>query len=150
MSAASARWRWCSHFWRRCRCSPCWRRSRPSRLLALLAGHVVSRFWPLLLVRGMPYLGDTSAGNKPLAERIAPRALGVAAAWSVLALVLAALAQGVAFAILPLLVSALALLWMQRMLDRRIHGFTDDALGATQQVCEAAFYFGAAVGLNVG
>jgi adenosylcobinamide-GDP ribazoletransferase len=124
-------------------------------LVALLAGHVVSRFWPLLLAHGMagmpaiPYLGKAGDPGKPLAERIAPRDLGIAAAWSLVALALAWLAQGAAFAILPVLASGLALLWMQRMFARRLQGFTDDGLGATQQICEAAFYFGAAVGVNL-
>ena len=125
-------------------------------LVALLAGHVVSRFWPLLLARGLPgmpgiaYLGEAGIAGQLLAEPIAPRALGIAGAWCVVALAIAWLAQGAAFAILPVLASGLALLWMQRMFARRLQGFTDDGVGATQQVGEIAFYFGAAVGLGVG
>jgi adenosylcobinamide-GDP ribazoletransferase len=81
---------------------------------------------------------------------LSKKSLGIAAAWSVPALVVAWLAQGAGFAILPLLTSGLALLWMQRMMARRLQGFTDDGVGATQQLAEIAFYFGAAVGLGVG
>jgi adenosylcobinamide-GDP ribazoletransferase len=35
---------------------------------------------------------------------------------------------------------ALAALGMARLLWRRLHGFTGDGLGATQQVCELAIY----------
>ena len=40
-----------------------------------------------------------------------------------------------------------ALLWMARLFHRRLQGFTGDCLGATQQVCEMAFYLGLAVSL---
>jgi adenosylcobinamide-GDP ribazoletransferase len=53
-------------------------------------------------------------------------------AWSALAAQLPGLA-------LPLLVSALAAVWMRRLLRRRLQGFTGDGLGATQQVTELAF-----------
>ncbi|MCX8520411.1 MAG: adenosylcobinamide-GDP ribazoletransferase, partial [Rhodoferax sp.] len=38
--------------------------------------------------------------------------------------------------------SALAFGWMWRLFARRLQGFTGDCLGATQQVCELAFYLG--------
>ena len=44
--------------------------------------------------------------------------------------------------------SVLAALWMFRWFRRRLHGFTGDTLGATQQVCEVAFYLGAACTLG--
>ena len=43
--------------------------------------------------------------------------------------------------------SVLALLWMGRLFKQRLQGFTGDCLGATQQVCEIAFYLGLAVSL---
>lgn len=120
-------------------------------LAALLAGHVLSRFWPLLLARDLPWLGDVQAcGAQPLADRIAPRGLGIAALWSALALAIAWLAHGAGFAVLALAGGGLALLWMRRLFVRRLEGFTDSGLGATQQACEAATYLGAAIGLGVG
>jgi adenosylcobinamide-GDP ribazoletransferase len=125
-------------------------------LVALLAGHVVSRFWPLLLSRemvgvpGIPYVGTPGSAGQPLAEPLSKKSLGIAAAWSIPVVIIAWFAQGAAFAILPLLISGLALVWMQRTLARRLQGFTDDGVGATQQLGEIAFYFGAAVGLGVG
>ena len=41
----------------------------------------------------------------------------------------------------------LALLWMWRLLSRRLQGFTGDGLGATQQVSEIAFLFALALSL---
>jgi len=46
------------------------------------------------------------------------------------------------FALLTLL---LALVWMGRLFAQRLQGFTGDCLGATQQVCEIAFYLGLAL-----
>ena len=117
-------------------------------MAALLAGHVVSRFWPLLLGRGMAYVGGPSAAQ-PLAQPIPPGALGVAAAWSVLALAIAWVADGPAFAACAVGASAAVLLGMRRLCARRLHGFNDDALGAAQQLCEIGFYFGAALGLRL-
>jgi hypothetical protein len=51
-------------------------------LAALLAAHVVSRFWPLVLIRTLAYVGDAAGSkSKPLAERITPAALWLGAAW---------------------------------------------------------------------
>jgi len=47
---------------------------------------------------------------------------------------------GIARGLAPLLLCALAALFMARLLQRRLHGFTGDGLGATQQVCELAIY----------
>lgn len=119
-------------------------------LAALLGAHVLSRFWPLVLMRTMPYIGDaTAAHGKPLADRIDSRALAIGAAWCVLPLAVALLAQGAAFAIIAIVLSGLALLGMRRLFARRLEGFTGDCLGAAQQVCELAFYLGAAVALGV-
>ena len=40
---------------------------------------------------------------------------------------------------------ALALMYMQRLLGRRLQGFTGDTLGATQQLCELGLYLGLAL-----
>ena len=119
-------------------------------LAALLAGHVLSRFWPLWLPRALQFLGDAAAGaSGPLAQPIGRQELFIAAAWSALALAVAAIAEGPAFAIAGLAASGAAVLWMRRTLARRLQGFTRESVGATQQVCEIAFYLGAAVGASI-
>ena len=119
-------------------------------LAALLAAHVLSRFWPLLLVRSLPYVGDAGAPrNKLVAERIDSTGIGVAAAWCVVPLVIAWLAQDAAFVIMGVLISGLAFWWMRWTFARRLQGFTGEGVGATQQVCEVAFYLGAAIGFSV-
>ena len=118
-------------------------------MAALLAGHVVSRYWPLLTVHLLPYAGDEEhSKSKPLADRIERRTLGFAALWCLLPVVLMVLAGGFVFLLFALTLSALAWHAMRRLLERRLQGFTGDGLGATQQVCEIAFYLGAAIGFG--
>lgn len=116
---------------------------------ALLVAHVVSRFWPLVTLQTLAYIGDAAGSkSKPLADSISRGALFAGAAWCVVPLAVAALAQGLVFVAAGFLASALAFLWMQRLLARRLQGFTGDGLGATQQLCELAFYLGAACALG--
>ncbi|MEN9398467.1 MAG: hypothetical protein RLZ81_2997 [Pseudomonadota bacterium] len=114
--------------------------------VALFAAHVCSRTWPLLLIRCMPHVGDAAGSkSKPLADQISNASLLVALAWFAAAAALVLwLTEGVAWWA-PVLASLLALLWLGRLLWRRLQGFTGDGLGATQQVCELAFYLGLAV-----
>ena len=117
-------------------------------LAALVGGHVWSRFCPLLLVRLLPHVGDAATSkSKPLAAQISLGALGVAFLWCFMPLALMEWAQGATFLIASMVASLLALAWMGRLFARRLQGFTGDCLGATQQVCEIAFYLGAAVAL---
>jgi adenosylcobinamide-GDP ribazoletransferase len=73
--------------------------------------------------------------------------LGIALLWCAPPLGFVAWAQGPAFLLMAAGASALALAWMWRLFARRLQGFTGDCLGATQQVCEIAFYLGAACAL---
>jgi adenosylcobinamide-GDP ribazoletransferase len=130
--------------------------------VALFLAHVVSRSWPLLLIRLMPHVGDDAGSkSKPLADQISGKSLLASFLWCFWALagVIYAyeystlIATDVAgFALLPALATAVALsalAWglMGRWFWRRLQGFTGDCLGATQQVCELAFYLGLAVSL---
>ena len=118
-------------------------------LAALVGGHVWSRFCPLLLVRWLPHVGDAATSkSKPLAGQIGHAALAIAFLWCFMPLALVFYAQGAAFLIAGMVASCLALLWMRQLFVRRLQGFTGDCLGATQQVCEIAFYLGAAAALR--
>jgi adenosylcobinamide-GDP ribazoletransferase len=120
-------------------------------LAALFAAHAVSRFAPLVIVRKLPHIGDEGTSkSKPLADTIGHRELWIAAAWCVPPLVLAAFVGGLAFAIAGVLLTAAGWWAMKRLFERRLQGFTGDCLGATQQVCEVAFYLGAAIGFAPG
>lgn len=131
-------------------------------VLGIFAAHVVSRAWPLLLIRLMPHVGDAAGSkSKPLADQISGASLLAACLWCFIALALVfagqyAIDSGVSHMstwspISPLLValfaSSLGFAYMGRLLWRRLQGFTGDGLGATQQLCELAFYLGLALAL---
>ena len=114
----------------------------------LFAAHVASRGFPLLLVRAMRHVGDQAGTkSKPLADQISMASLLVAGVWSVLALALVAWVREDIDWMAPVACATVAWLLMWRWFSRRLQGFTGDCLGATQQVCEVAFYFGLALAL---
>jgi adenosylcobinamide-GDP ribazoletransferase len=130
--------------------------------VALFLGHVVSRTWPLLLIRLMPHVGDVAGSkSKPLADQISGAGLLTALIWCFGALALAMygsdatefvvfneVAQGLAAPLAgALLASGLACAVLGRWFWRRLQGFTGDCLGTTPQVCEIAFYLGLALAL---
>lgn len=127
---------------------------------ALFLAHVVSRAWPLLMIRLLPHVGDAAGSkSKPLAEQISGAGLLTALAWCLLTLALFLYAQAnLDFMALDaatdalsgalagaMLASGAAFVLMWRWFRRRLQGFTGDCLGATQQVCELAFYLGLAL-----
>jgi adenosylcobinamide-GDP ribazoletransferase len=108
---------------------------------ALVAAHVLSRLAPLWLIRLLPHVGDAGRSkSKPLADAIAGPALVVAAVWSLPAAALLLWAFGAAQGGAALLLCAAFAAYMAALCRRRLQGFTGDALGATQQVCEVAIY----------
>ena len=118
-------------------------------LAALVGGHVLSRWWPLWLVRFLPHVGDTAQSkSKPLADQITRGGLAVAGLWCFMPLALVWQAQSALFLIAAIALSALAALHMARRLARRLQGFTGDGLGAVQQTSEVGFYLGAALSLG--
>lgn len=115
-------------------------------MAALAGGHVLSRFWPLLLVRVLPHIGDAAQSkSKPLAGQISVAALGAAFLWCFMPLASIGWAQGALFPIASGVASTLTFLALWRLFKQRLQGFTGDCLGATQQLCEIAFYLGAAI-----
>jgi len=136
--------------------------SGPLMVMALFVAHVVSRTWPLLTIRLLSHVGNTATSkSKPLADQISAGALVIGFLWCFVALALVTYGQIatdfiaidldtssllLAFA-KALLASLVAWALMTRWFWRRLQGFTGDCLGATQQVCELAFYLGLAVSL---
>lgn len=137
---------------------------------ALMAAHVLSRTWPLFVIRWLPNVGDDAGSkSKPLADQISGASLALALLWSAAALALSAWVAAsvlsvagmqtlVTAQLLPVfkvlacggLASALAFVYLLRLFARRLQGFTGDCLGTTQQLCEIAFYLGCALGLGGG
>ncbi len=123
--------------------------SLPAAVAALVGAHVLSRFWPLLIVRNLPHVGDTARSkSKALADQISGRALLAAGLWCFMPLALVGYALPALYLIASVLVSGVAAAWMARWFARRLQGFTGDCLGATQQVSEIGFYLGAALTLR--
>ena len=106
---------------------------------ALIAGHAVSRFAATTLLATMTYVReDATAKSKPLATRLSPGEMMVAAAFAGVGLLLLPPVQ----ALIGSVFAALATLWIARLFRRWLGGYTGDCLGATQQVSEIAFYLG--------
>ena len=109
---------------------------------------MLSRAWPLLLVRWLPYVGDAAGTRaKPMADAISAGSLAAAWLWAAAAAAAIGALQGAAFVLVPLAASALALAVMAQLFRRRLQGFTGDCLGATQQACEIACYLALALAL---
>ena len=121
---------------------------------ALISGHTVSRLLPLLLIASLPYADNASTASgvkaKPLADSISTKALLAAFLWCFSALALCLSAQAAMHLIAGCGLALLALLWLGRLYQRRLQGFTGDCLGAAQQVTEIAFYLGLALALGAG
>ena len=123
----------------------------PAAAAALLGAHATSRGLALMIVATLPYIGQPSTSKSvDVAGRIGWPSLAVAGLWCLPALALAAALTSPVVCIAAGVPALAAVLWMRRVLARRLQGFTGDCLGATQQLCECAFYLGAAVALGVG
>ncbi|MBI3094426.1 MAG: adenosylcobinamide-GDP ribazoletransferase [Rhodocyclales bacterium] len=111
----------------------------PFLALALVAGHAVSRLASTVLIFFLDYVrDDDSSKSKPLAQRMAPGELAVAALCGLAPCLLLPLAEVLAALAAVILCTLLA----ARYFVRRIGGYTGDCLGAAQQASEVAFYLG--------
>lgn len=116
--------------------------------VALFAAHVSSRLMPLFVIHTLPHVGDTpQSKSKPLAESIGRGGLAIGLLWWALAMALAVVLLPTVQWMLAVVGSLLGLVWMWRLLKRRLQGFTGDGLGATQQVCEIGFLLALAMTL---
>ena len=108
-------------------------------VLALIAGHSLSRFAATTLIYALDYVrDDPTAKSKPLATRMGRGELAVAAVFGLAPCVLLPPLQ-----VLIALASVMLTTWFAaRYFVKRIGGYTGDCLGATQQVAELAFYLG--------
>jgi adenosylcobinamide-GDP ribazoletransferase len=101
----------------------------------LVAGHGLSRFAAVMLIRFQDYVRPAGKA-KPLAQQISRGELLLAAIFGLVPL----LAQPRwLWALLPVV---LVWVWFSRKLQQRLGGYTGDCLGAMQQLCEVAFYLG--------
>lgn len=103
-------------------------------IATLFAAHAVSRLAPLLLARSLD-------------GQVAPRAVQFGALWCALPLLLMVPAAGAASLLVAVVAAALACYGMWRLARRQAGPADRDLLAGTQQVCEVAFYLGAAIAL---
>jgi adenosylcobinamide-GDP ribazoletransferase len=125
----------------------------PEAMVAgIFAAHVASRTFPLLLIRLLPHVGDvTGSKSKPLADQITIHSLLVAFFWLFITIPIVFAAYAaidlIVIVLIPMVTTSIVFLYMWRLFAKRLQGFTGDCLGATQQVCEVAFYLGLAFAL---
>jgi adenosylcobinamide-GDP ribazoletransferase len=108
--------------------------SEASVVAALFAAQPVSRASSLLVAHWL------DAENKPEPARLRTGGL-----WILVPLLLLVAAGGPALLVLPMVTTAIAVVGMYRYCRRRELGLEASPLGAVQQVCELAFYCGAAI-----
>jgi adenosylcobinamide-GDP ribazoletransferase len=119
---------------------------RPAYAAVLIACvHVLSRFAPLVLMRGLPHVG-LAATSKTLhiaGRQLDGKGLLVGAAWCLPALLLLGWLHNL-FLLPGLLIAGATTTWlMQRWLRQRLGGMTGDCLGACQQLNELAMLLAA-------
>jgi adenosylcobinamide-GDP ribazoletransferase len=120
-------------------------------IMLILASHVVSRALPMMLLALLPHVGDAAGSkSKPLADSISPGALLSNFMWCFMLLPGVFIAQCATEFIAGMGLAFLAWCIMWWRLRVRLQGFTGDALGAVQQVCEIAFLLGALLVISVG
>lgn len=120
--------------------------SEAAVMAALLAAQCVSRFWPLLLARQLPFAADeTGIGAHTPLVALTALELQLAGAWCLVPLALLVAADGFGFLVASVGFSGLAFLLVRAWLRARLPVANSDTLGACQQLCELGFYLGAAV-----
>ena len=114
---------------------------------SLFAAHVCSRLMSLLITARLRNVGDDLATKtKPLANQTPKRTVLIGLIWLLLADAVYSSQYSPSLLLWATGCSFVAWLFMLRLLTRRLNGFTGDTLGATQQVCELAFYLGILLG----
>jgi adenosylcobinamide-GDP ribazoletransferase len=110
---------------------------------AIFGAHISSRFAPLFVIRFQSHVGDEAGSkSKPLSDAISWSTFSVGTIWWLASLIL----LDFLYADVPwwgaIIGTFVTLIWMFRLLAKRLGGFTGDGLGATQQLCEIGFYLG--------
>lgn len=117
-------------------------------LLVLPAAHAVSRWLATSIIWRARYVRiDDTSRAKPVTQSLSTSGFAAASAWA-LPPVLVCLYASPAGAVAALLLAIAVRAWLLRWFERRLGGYTGDALGATQQLTELAFYLGWVAGWN--
>ena len=109
----------------------------PSFLLVLLCGFMLSRAWSISLIALLPYVQqDAQSKAKPIAKKMHKSDLCII--WLFALLPLAFLPWPTIIILMS--VGLCAMLFIKRWFNRRLGGYTGDALGASQQIQELLAY----------
>lgn len=109
--------------------------------LALVTAHGLSRLSSVVVIASSRYVRDEGAA-KPVADGVSPMALIIAGATGFIILSVGLFFQPVAVlasAVMGLIIGHIA---MRFFYERKLGGYTGDALGAVQQASEIGFYLG--------
>ncbi|MFC5477227.1 adenosylcobinamide-GDP ribazoletransferase [Massilia suwonensis] len=122
-----------------------------SAIAALFLAHPLSRLAATSLIWRMDY-ARAEGKAKPMAQQMQTSEFVIAACTALLPAVLLLHVGALSPAALgaSLLTASLAALWLARMFQRRIGGYTGDCLGAVQQLAEVAIYLGVLASLGQG
>ncbi len=109
---------------------------------ALPAAHASSRWLAASLIWRSRYVRlDDSSRAKPVTSSLTSRGFACSTLWIVPPLYACAWLAPLATLVAMLVATAMRL-WLRRWFEQRLGGYTGDALGATQQLTELAFYLG--------
>jgi len=122
-----------------------------SAIAALFLAHPLSRLAATSLIWRMDY-ARAEGKAKPMAQQMQTKEFVIATCTALLpaALLLHLGALSPVALAASLLAASLAALWLARMFQRRIKGYTGDCLGAVQQLAEVAIYLGVLASLGQG
>ena len=110
---------------------------------ALFGAHVSSRFAPLLVILFQSHVGDEAGSkSKPLSDAISWSTFSVGTVWWLVSIIFLYFLYPDVPWWAAMVGTGISLIWMFRLLAKRLGGFTGDGLGATQQICEIGFYLG--------
>jgi len=122
-----------------------------SAIAALFVAHPLSRLAATSLIWRMEY-ARAEGKAKPMAQQMRGREFAIAALTALLPAALLAISGAVSLTVIgaSLLAAALAAIWLARLFQRRIGGYTGDCLGAVQQLAEVAIYLTVLASLGQG
>ena len=122
-----------------------------SAIAALFIAHPLSRLAATSLIWRMEY-ARAEGKAKPMAQQMRGREFAIAALTALLPATLLVLTGAVSLTVIgaSLLAAALAAIWLARLFQRRIGGYTGDCLGAVQQLAEVAIYLTVLASLGQG
>jgi adenosylcobinamide-GDP ribazoletransferase len=120
-------------------------------IAALFIAHPLSRLAATSLIWRMEY-ARAEGKAKPMAQQMRGREFAIATLTALLPAALLAISGVVSLTVVgaSLLAAGLAALWLARMFQRRIGGYTGDCLGAVQQLAEVAIYLTVLASLGQG